>query len=95
MELYDAIFRQPHDVWNLIGGLLLLVVGLIGMIMTRRPLMQVIARRREAGASEEELRAMRQRLGRVTRVIAVVDLVILPLLGYFLFGPILREMFGG
>ena len=95
MDLFDAIFRQPGDVWNLAGGLLLLVVGLIGMIMATLPLRQVIAQRREAGASEEELQAMRQRLSRVMKILAVVDIVILPLLGYFLLGPLLRELFGG
>ena len=95
MELFDAIFRQPADMWNLIGGLVLLVVGLVGMILASRPLRQIIAQRREAGASEEELSAMRQRLNRVLKVLAVVDIVIFPLLGYFLLGPLLRQMFGG
>jgi len=95
MELFDAIFRQPGDAWNLAGGLFLLAVGLIGMLLASRPLRQVIAQRREAGASEEELRAMRQRLRRVMKTLAVVDLVILPLLGYFLLGPVFRELFGG
>ena len=95
MELFDAIFWQPADKWNLIGGLFMLVVGLVGMILASRPLRQIIAQRREAGASEEELSAMRQRLSRVLRVLAVVDIVIFPLLGYFLLGPIFRKMFGG
>ena len=95
MELFDAIFHQPADIWNLIGGLALLVVGLVGMLMASRPLRQVIAQRREAGASEEELSAMRQRLNRVMRVLAVVDIIIFPLLGYFLLGPVFRKMFGG
>ena len=95
MELIDAIFRQPGDIWNLAGGLLLLVVGLVAMFMAVQPLKQVIAQRREAGASEEELQAMRQRLNRVMKILAVVDIVIMPLLGYFLVGPLLRKLFGG
>ena len=95
MELFDAIFRQPADTWNLVGGLVMLAVGLVGMILASHPLRQVIAQRREAGASEEELSAMRQRLNRVMKVLAVVDIVIFPLLGYFLLGPIFRKMFGG
>ena len=95
MELIDAIFRQPGDMWNLAGGLLLLVVGFIAMFLAVQPLRQVIAQRREAGASEEELRAMRQRLNKVLKMLAVVDIVIMPLLGYFLLGPLLRKLFGG
>ncbi len=95
MELYEAIFRKPGDVWNLAGGLLLLVVGLVGMVLAVRPLRQVIAQRREAGASEKELQVMRQRLNRVMKMLAVVDIVFLPLVGYFLLGPLLRELFGG
>ena len=95
MELFEEIFRQPGDMWNLAGGLFLLAVGLIGLFMAVRPLRQAIAQRREAGASDKELEAMRQRFGRVMKVLAVVDLVIFPLLGYFLLGPVLRAAFGG
>ena len=95
MELFDAIFRQPADKWNLIGGLFMLAVGVAGLFRASRPLQQVIRQRCEAGASGEELSAMRQRLRRVVWMLGVVDLVILPALGYFLLGPVLRKMFGG
>ena len=94
METFGQIFFQPGDVWNLAGGLLMLVVGFTGMILLRHQLQQAIAQRERAGAIDEA-RQMRQRLQRLTKVLAVVDIIIMPFLGYFLLGPVFRQVFGG
>ena len=94
MESFGQIFRQPGDMWNLAGGLCMLVVGFVSMVLLRRQFQQAIVQREEAGATDEAQR-MRERVQRLLGVLAVVDIIIMPFIGYFLLGPVLREAFGG
>ena len=94
MESFGQIFGQPGDVWNLAGGLLMLVVGFTSMVVLRLQLQRAIAQREEAGAMDEA-RQMREQMQRLTKVLAVVDIIIMPFIGYFLLGPVFRQVFGG
>ena len=89
-----AIIDQPLDKWNLIGGLFLLLVGVINMIAGNHALNRRLAERRKAGASEEELAAMQERMGLVRKILVVGNYVVFPLAGFFLFGPVFRQTFG-
>ena len=94
-SFWGEIVRQPLDMWNLIGGVLGIMVGIVSMFAFRHAEQQAMMHLRETRASQEEIEAWQKRRNRIKAILLIMGFVVLPLAGFFLLGPVYRAKLGG